>query len=154
MPRAKSRLKQKKAAFLKGAAQKNRDLKASQSPSFFKTGKKLAVAYVKHLPTLLLGLIFSTGTYFILTRIPPSNLQHILLPNSYLPFLIMFFLSSFFLLSYLLLNSRRGFLLAFALNLLLFLKLQQAIIDTSIILSIIIPIFIIELSFNLVNYKT
>ena len=93
--------------------------------------------YLKHLPTLILGLIFSASTYLILTRIEPSQIKNFLLPNSYLLFLISLFTASFFLISYLFLSIRTGLILSSPLIIMAFLKLQNVIFEKWLIISLV-----------------
>lgn len=93
--------------------------------------------YLKHLPTLILGLIFSASTYLILTRIEPNQIKNFLLPNSYLPFLISLFMASFFLISYLFLSIRTGLILSSPLIIMAFLKLQNVIFKKWLIISLV-----------------
>ena len=153
MARAKSRLSQKKTQGLELNLEKKPDTFSAQAiqTSTFKT---IAQNYLQHLPTLFLGIIFSALTFFILTKVEPSAVQHLILPNTYLPFLASSFLASFFLTSFLLLNSRRGFFLALAITIFLFLRVQQVLIKPQILLIIISPLVILELVFSLINRKS
>ncbi len=117
-----------------------------------KTLKKILDAYLFHSPTLIAALVFSGLTYFIATNIEPAQIRNWLLPNTYLPLLLSVFISGFFWFSYILLSSRRGFLLAIAAVIFLFLYLQQTIITASIVAAILAPILVIEIIVSLIKF--
>jgi hypothetical protein len=146
MARAKSRLSRKKAIANPGQSAST----SVPSPSF----KTIILGYLRHLSTLFFGMFFSALSFFILTRIEPSAVQHLILPNTYLPFLASIFLTIFFLTSFFLLNSRRGFLLATAVTILLFFRLQQILIESAIFFIIAAPLLLIEVAFSLINRTT
>lgn len=148
MPRARSRLKLKKLA---DQPQKNFGRNPVPNSLLLANLKSLVANYCHHLVTLFFAFIFSFITYSILTKVSPDSIKHFILPNSYLPFLISFFLASFFLLSFLLLHTRRGFLLAIFLLITLFLKLQQVEITYLILLSLFLPLAVIEVIASLIK---
>lgn len=81
-------------------------------------------SYLEHLPTLVIGLLFYVGLYFLVTKFYPAQIQNFIVPNTYLPLQIFLFGGNFFLLSYIFLSARRGLLLSLAVAWMLFLKLQ------------------------------
>lgn len=155
MARAKSRLLSNKSHKFKKSeiinTKTNLDHKNSSPKSSLKN--KLQ-QYLKHLPTFFLGLIFSASTYLILTKISPTIIQHFILPNTYLPFLFSATLSVFFLFSFFLLNTRRGLLISILFAIFLFLRLQQTLLQPLSIFIIIIPFFVIEIIFSLINKRS
>ncbi|MBP7774499.1 hypothetical protein KA078_01775 [Candidatus Woesebacteria bacterium] len=96
--------------------------------------------HVKYLHLLLLaGLSTASFIYFCVT-IPPSAVANILFYHSYLPFIALFFVMIFFISSFLLLHTRRGFLCALYLTLLIFFKLQEVALTAGVYL---VPLFIL-----------
>lgn len=98
--------------------------------------------YLKHLPTLLLSIPFYLGVYYILANIYPESIEHVILPNTFLPLQLVLFLGNFFFFSYLLLNSRRGLEISLVFGLAMFLKLQ-GIANYLPLVAVILAIFII-----------
>lgn len=113
---------------------------------------KLGKQYLAHLPTLLIGLGFSFLSYKIFTLVHPDSIKHFLLPNSYLPLLLVIFFALFFLFSYLLLNSRRGFFISYFAVIILFLKLQQVELSAVIILLVAAPFLMLELLITAITF--
>lgn len=107
--------------------------------------------YFKHLPTLILGLILSASTYFILTKVEPKLIKNFLLPNTYLPLLISLFLASLFLASYLFLCVRTGLMLSLLLVLLTFFQLQNVILEKWLIASLIGGFVTIEIIIRIIK---
>jgi len=99
--------------------------------------------YFNHLPTLFVGLILGGLTFYFLNHFSPNSVQHLLLPNTYLPFLILIFFSSLFLLSFIFLNKTVGYILSIIITAYLFLKLQQVIFEPWLL--ILLPFFLITL---------
>ena len=140
MRQAQSRLKQTLLSLRPNTKPRRSKKKSGEQPG----RQNLLKSYWQHLPTLVVGLIFAFITFLILTRIEPMSIKHFLLPHTYLPLLASVFVSSWFLLSFFLLNTRRGLLLSLALITLLFLKLQQVVLTTQVMLSVIIPLLLLE----------
>ncbi len=107
--------------------------------------------YIIHLPTLFLALIISYLTYLLITNVSPESIKHFLVPNTYLPLLILAFTSIFFLSSYILLNTRKGLTIASIFIVFLFLSLQQVLIDWKIAVIIILPFVLLEITLTLVK---
>lgn len=153
MTRAASRLKFKS----KSSSKKTRlpkQSKHSANAPLIKSLFRLLIRYLRHLPTLLIGLIFSAVVYLIVTRVEPSSIKHAPLPNSYLPLLLAVFLACFFIFSFVLLNTRRGFFLALIVMIILFLRVQQVIFSPIVIIAVVAPILVIELAFSLFAGKS
>ncbi|MBD3279789.1 MAG: hypothetical protein GF390_03715 [Candidatus Pacebacteria bacterium] len=131
MPKAKSRLK-------KTSRKKHRRAQNSWL-------KKLLIAYLTHLPTLLLGLLFGAITYYIITQVYPEQIKNWLLPASYLPLLIVFFLTNLFVFSFLLLKTRHGLWISSLLTILLFLKLQLVVITWPLVIGLATGLMGLEL---------
>lgn len=89
--------------------------------------------YLTHLPTLILALIGWWSVYYILVAIHPSSIRNLIIPNSYLPLLMAFELANFFTWSFVFLNSRRGLIISLYPATLLFLKLQQVILEPTLL---------------------
>ncbi len=129
--RAKSRIKsvpRKKEILKKGGFKTN----------FFLIIKK----YLNHLPTLILAIILWLTTVFFLREISPDSVKHFILPNSYLPFLVLIFLSSLFSLSFIFLNRRIGYLLSIAITTYLFLKIQQVVLESWLLIPLTMLLFV------------
>lgn len=155
MTRAASRLKSKPKSKPKSKkAKPSQQSKHSADAPLIKSLFRLVVRYLKHLPTLLIGLIFSAVVYLIITRVEPSSIRHVILPNSYLPLLLAVFLACFFIFSFVLLNTRRGFFSALIVMIVLFLRVQQVIFSPLIIIAVVAPILVIELAFSLFTGKS
>jgi hypothetical protein len=92
--------------------------------------------YLIHLPTFILALISWYICYYILTRIHPSAIKNLLIHNSYFIFHLSFFFANFFSWSFLFLNSRRGLIIALGTTAMLFLKLQQVMLQPLLILGL------------------
>ncbi len=154
MPRAASRLKsktnQKKSVSVTRSSSGRSRSKRGQNNVWLKI-KQLILSYLHYLPTLILGILFSGAVYLVLTYIDPDKIKHFILPNTYLPLLILFFLAALFIFSFFWLNSRRGLITALALSLILFFKLQQFIFNPTIIALIIAPLLVIEMIFSLLS---
>jgi hypothetical protein len=87
-----------------------------------KTNLKIRLRNRKnYLPTALIAIVLWGLTGFIIIRVDPILLQNILLPNSYLVFLLLVFIASFLTLALILGNTQRGFLSSIGLVLFLFL---------------------------------
>ncbi|NCN06540.1 MAG: hypothetical protein GW946_01700 [Candidatus Pacebacteria bacterium] len=110
-----------------------------QQPKQFKKS-----AYLKTLPFGLFSLVGLGGLYYLLTNISPQQIAHVPLPNMYGPFLLLIFLSIFFLLGYALNNTRRGFVAASSISLLIFLHLQHIVINKYVVGAIAILFLITE----------
>jgi hypothetical protein len=149
MARAQSRLESGKKS------RKKRGFKI-KLPSLgrFKFIKRIISAYWQHLPTFVAGLIFAAVTYWFISHINPNQVKHFILPNTYLPLLLLVFLTSFFLSGFIWLNSRRGLMTAVIITILLFLQLQQAIITSTIILAIVVPLVVIELILSFIKSRS
>jgi len=111
-------------------------------------------SYLKHLPTLIMGVIFAYLLYLFLNYTHPSQVKHFLVPNSFLPLLVQVFLSSFFLMSFLFLSSRRGLLVSLWITAMLFLKVQNVIITVEVILIISGTLLMLEIIYLLTKKLT
>lgn len=166
MPRAASRLKKSRSSKIKGSKTKQRAKKrigakkSSILVAFWErisrsfSQQTLAKQYFSHLPTLAMAGIFAYLTSLLMHQVHPSQVKHFILPNSYLPLLILVFITTFFLVSWMLLNTRRGFLAALALSLILFLRVQQVVLNPSTILIILSPLLVIEVAVSLINKRS
>jgi hypothetical protein len=102
-------------------------------------------SYLRYLPTLILSFPLYGCAYYIVTTFSPQQIRHIILPNTYLPLLLVIFLANGFLFSFFLLKTRRGFLFSALITLLLFLKLQSVIVTWQVVTVLLISFAIIEL---------
>jgi len=93
--------------------------------------------YLKRLPLLVLSGLFFYGVFYVFTQVSPENIQNELIPNTYLPLLIIFFLANWFLFSFLTLTSRRSLIISLCLTLLLFFRLQTIFTPTLVGLTIL-----------------
>lgn len=115
-PRARSRLKP--------AAPRRESLRHQMN--FSVGGLK---RYFKHLPLLILAAPFYVGLILLVTRVHPEYVSDWLLPQSYLPLHLILFAGNFFLFTFLTLSKRWGIFIALSFEWLVFLKLQNVIID-------------------------
>ncbi len=99
--------------------------------------------YLFHLPVLLLGVTSYGVVIFIFGWVEPSSIQNLWVANSYAPLLLTVAVGTFLCSSYFFLNSRRGLLLSAGFTAILFLKLQQ-VLTGSLVLIIVGIIFGIE----------
>lgn len=132
-PQARSRL-QKKFDKKEVISEKN-DIKRSRvttPPRIYIPFRK----YFNHLPALIFAIPFYWITYYILTSIFPAQIKNFLLINTYLPLQIPLFIANFFFFSFLTLKTRRGFLISLFISFILFLKLQNVVLDWRVILII------------------
>lgn len=111
----------------------------------------LSKKYLRHLPLLFLSLPFYIGAYYIFISIHPSQIQHFLIPNTYLPLQLVFFSGNFFLFSYLFLKTRRGLELSLLLSLTLFLKLQMISNYLFVAVGLLAIIFVVEILISLLK---
>ncbi|GEM_PF-5309680 len=95
--------------------------KPSKEPFFKK--------YLHYVFCLIIALIAYLSIYILIKNVYPSQIQNFLFTNSYLPFFVLLFIANFFLITFLSLNSRLGFLGAFSLNCLFYLKINQIKFD-------------------------
>lgn len=109
--------------------------------------------YVRHLPTLVIGLILTAALYWFMQKYPPNTVQNVLLTNSYLPFLVLLGSSCFFCISFLLLHSRRGFLVSWWIVMMLWLRFQTVTITPLLLVSTITILSSIELLLTLLEKK-
>lgn len=161
MPRATSRINpakrkqivQKPKATSRLKKTRSNKPKKTQSPNSQKNHSlgNLVINYLKHIPTLIIGLIFSYILFQFLNKVNPSNVKHFLLPNSYLPLLLLVFFTGFFLLSFLLLNSRRGLIGSLWLTIILFLQVQRVIISIQAIIILFFILVLLEILYLFAN---
>lgn len=137
MQKAKSRIKT-------GKPPKSKKIK-SRSP---RPSLELSKKYLKHLPLLIISGPFYGGAYYIFNYIYPPQIQHFLIPNTYLPLQLAFFGGNFFLLSYLFLKTRRGLELSLLLSFALFLKLQMITNYLAVTAGLLVILLIIEASIS------
>lgn len=81
--------------------------------------------YLKHLPILLFSFPFYFGLVYVLTQISPELIKNMLLPNSYLPLLVLIYFATLFSFTFFLLSFRRGIVVSSVLTIMVFAKLQQ-----------------------------
>lgn len=116
-----------------------------------------AKKYLTHLPTLVIAVIGHWLLFLLLIRVRPSQVQNILIPNSYLPIVVLFFLSQFFLWSYIFLHRRRGLFAALLSTTVVFLRLQSyawnGTLSLSLIVFVIIDIVVTQLEQRLEHGK-
>jgi hypothetical protein len=148
--RTRSRIKQ--------SAQKNKRLADSSDRNRVKIWRQLVPIqllkkYFKYLPIFLLAVITGYFLWLFVKHVDPDAVKHFILPNSYLPFLIIIFIFCFLLCSFLLLNSRQGLLISLAIISLLFLRLQQVMINPWLVIIIILPLITLEMVLSLIKKK-
>jgi len=161
MTRASSRIKKSKRKKIKrervifeskkqSESKKQRVVKTAKKNNLNSVSSSWLKGYLTHLPTLFFAFVSCYLTYLFVINISPETVRHFILPNTYLPLIILVFISSFFLSSYILLNSRRGLFTASYLSLLTFLAVQQVILDWRVIGILLIPFLVIETILSLI----
>lgn len=99
-----------------------------KKPKFSQAHPRL-VAYWHYIICLVIACLAYYGLFLLLNKVYPSQIQHFLWTNSYLPFFILLFLGNFFLLTFLFLDKKIGFYLSLWLNLAVYLKISQVEFD-------------------------
>lgn len=89
--------------------------------------KVTAMTRLKHLPTLVLGIIFGLSLLALIIFVAPDSVKNWLIPNSYLPFFVCLFGTNFFIFSFVFLDSAIGMWWTLLVCSFAFLKLQQVI---------------------------
>ena len=120
--RAKSRLK--------------KDIKSNVSARRVTTTPPLLQKYLKFSPLLLIAILNGVVIWNITTKVDPEQLQHVLLPNSYAPMLLLLISLSFFLGSYTTLNTGRGARIALITGIFFFLRVQHVSFTFSVYVGI------------------
>ncbi len=137
--RARSRLK-------KTSPVKNRS-RTSSVPS------PLLQKYLRFSPLLLIAAVNGIVIWNVITRVDPQKLQHMIIPNSYAPMLLLLMSLSFFLGSYLFLNTGRGARIALITGLYFFLKFQHVFFSLSVYLFLLVLFFGLESSSFIKKWK-
>ncbi|CAN5295840.1 hypothetical protein BH10PAT2_BH10PAT2_3220 [soil metagenome] len=106
--------------------------------------------YFVQLPTLFLGLMSYSAVYLILVNVQPAAIRNLVLPNTYLPLLLVAALGHFFVFWYLIQNLRRSLLIALYLSCLLFLRIHNLWNFNWLVLSTL-PVLVAEL---LLTYRS
>lgn len=127
--KASSRIKKKSTKIVDGNRNRHNSI-------IFKALKH----YFKHLPTLFLSLFFGTLTFYFLKNISPESVRHFIIPNTYLPFLLLIFLTTLFLFSFVFLNTKIGLLLSAMLTTFLFMRVQLVVLDLWLLLPLVVII--------------
>lgn len=113
--------------------------RTESSPRHKKSSRSISwITYFKHLPTLVLSLIFYGILFIILTRVDPDTIKNVIAPGFYLPFLLILFLANLFLFSFLFLNSKRGLFYSLLLTTIVFLKMQSVVFTWQVITTFIV----------------
>lgn len=100
------------------------------------------VKYLKHSPTLILGIVFYFIIFFIFKNFSPDIFKNVLIPNSYLPILFLLFMANFFLFSFIFLNSIRGFIYSLFFLLIVFFKMQNVVFE-GVLISILFGFIVV-----------
>ncbi|MFZ1721487.1 MAG: hypothetical protein WAU07_03205 [Microgenomates group bacterium] len=105
--------------------------------------------YMKHIPLLALSVPGFAVCYWMIHTFFPEDIAHLLIPNAFLVFQIPFFISNVFLWSYVFLNTRQGIAMSVMVSILLFLRLQQVVLELFwLIPLIILGVFVLILLKN------
>lgn len=118
MAKAKSRLQNQASYEVRVLSHEKKERKVISHNSY------LITRYVLHLPTLILSIPFYLAVGYIIITIHPSQIRHLLIPNTYLPLQVALFLGNFFFFTFIFLKTRRGFLLSLFASIWLFLQLE------------------------------
>ena len=110
-------------------------------------------ARLKFILLLVLGLLSLAICIYILQVVPPEQIANTLFYHSYLPLLLSLFGTVFFITSFLLLHSRRAFLLAASITLVVFFKVQDVQITEVLLLSLFVGAIVLELLFSFIFKK-
>ncbi len=103
--------------------------KLIKPPRKVKEQNKRLQAYGRYIICLVIAMMSYYGLFFLMSQVYPSQIQHFLWTNSYLPFFTLLFVGNFFLLTFLFLDKKIGFYLAIWLNLVIYLKISQVRLD-------------------------
>jgi hypothetical protein len=110
-------------------------------------------ARLKFILLLVLGLLSLASCIYILQVVPPEQIANTLFYHSYFPLLLSLFGTVFFTTSFLLLHSRRAFLLAASITLVVFFKVQDVLITEVLLLSLFGGAIVLELLFSFIFKK-
>lgn len=102
----------------------------------------------RNILSFILGIVCLLALYFIITTTSPTTVKDILIPNVYLPVIMLFFFGVFFTLNSILNLFFRSFLISFSLSLLLFFKLTAVFFQISLILPLLVIFVIIDMLYN------
>ncbi len=91
--------------------------------------KRRFADYLRYSICLLLALLGYYATYQLMLRTYPSQIQHFLWNNNYLPFTTLVFVSNFFFFTFVTLNQKWGFYLSTVVALILYWRLNQIEFD-------------------------
>jgi hypothetical protein len=105
-----------------------------------------------HFHLLVLATVGYLAIALIFWRVHPQTIAHFLLPNSYLPLLIIFFLANLCLFSFIFNHTRRGLLLALMFTINLFLLLQQ-ILTVKMALVVGVAFLAYETVITIINHR-
>jgi hypothetical protein len=113
-------------------------LKKSRGRSRLK--KEIIIEKKQKRPTidLFLAILSLILIFLLMLYTSPTDLAHFIIPNSYLPFLLLFFFLNFFLIKFIFVSQRLAFCIAFNLFILLFFYLQNLIFNFYLIIILII----------------
>ena len=109
-----------------------------KKPAFYKK-------YLHYIFSLFIALFLYFFLYLLLNKVYPSQIQNFILKNSYLPFFLLMLAANFFLFTFIFLNKKIGFIIAFAINLILYFKISHIYFNFSSCLIIFIITLILTL---------
>jgi hypothetical protein len=126
MPKSKARSRLKDARLRSKRTVKKRKKQLSRSANYF---SERITKHLRFWPLLVLSGLFYGGTYWLINQYHPEQIRNLLIPNSFIPFHALLLPANFFLFTFLTLSKRWGILIALIIQWLLFLKLQNFLLD-------------------------
>lgn len=109
--------------------------------------------YITYWPLLVITLLHIFVVQKIVVSINPESWKHFILPNTYLPMLLLLTSTTFFASSYLFLNTGRGLRIALIVFLFYFFTFQNVLITVPVILTLVSLFIVLELLSLLLQKK-
>ena len=101
--------------------------------------------YIRFSPLLFITLAHMLALNFVTSTIDPTSWKDMLLPNTYLPFVLLASSTAFFAGSYLFLRTDRGFLCAGVVFFYLLLQFQAVVFTPPVVAAFVASILFLEL---------
>ncbi|MCA9369142.1 hypothetical protein KC721_02505 [Candidatus Woesebacteria bacterium] len=99
--------------------------------------------YLKFSPLLIVAILHLGLLSYVVRTVAPETWQHFLIPNSYLPMLLLLIATVFWFSSYLFLNTARGIRFSLFAGIFFFLKVQSVILSSSFVV-VVIGLFVLS----------
>lgn len=121
---------------LQNRQESNQQAKSDHLPTARRVQQKpvaLTSRYITYWPLLVITLAHIFLLQNVVHSVDPENWKHLILPNTYLPMLLLITSTVFFGSSYIFLNTARGLRVALIIFFIFFLKFQNVRIDFALI---------------------